>query len=78
MGRIVNDRKIYNIDATNKILGRLASKIALLLTGKTKTNYVPNIDMGDEVIVSNASKIKFSGHKLEQKYIIITAVIPES
>jgi len=67
MSKTVNNRKMHTIDATDKILGRLASRIALLLTGKGKTNYVPNIDMGDEVIVNNASKIKFSGRKLEQK-----------
>jgi len=59
--------KVYTIDATNKILGRLATRIALLLTGKGKTNYSPNMDMGDEVVVNNASAMKFSGRKFEQK-----------
>lgn len=67
MDNIVNNRKVHTIDATNKILGRLATKIALLLTGKGKTDYIPNIDMGEEVVVNNASKMKFSGNKLEQK-----------
>ena len=59
--------KVHTIDATNKILGRLATKIALILMGKRKTNYSPNIDIGEEVVVNNSSKMKFSGHKLEQK-----------
>jgi len=67
MSNIVNDRKMHTIDATNKILGRLATRIALILTGKRKVSYSPNMDMGDEVIVNNASKMKFSGRKLEQK-----------
>ena len=67
MNDIVINRKTHTINATNKILGRLATRVALLLTGKGKTNYFPNIDIGDEVIVNNASKMKFSGHKMEQK-----------
>ncbi len=56
-------REWYVIDATNLPLGRLASIIAIYLTGKHKPNYVPNIDMGDFVIVINASKIKLTGNK---------------
>ena len=67
MDNIIIDRKTRSIDATNKILGRLATRIVLLLTGKGKTNYFPNIDIGDEVVINNASKMKFSGHKMEQK-----------
>jgi len=67
MDNIVNNRKTHTIDATNKILGRLATRIALTLTGKRKTNYLPNMDMGDEVIVNNVSKIKVTGRKFEQK-----------
>ena len=67
MNDILNNRKTHIIDATNKVLGRLATRIALTLTGKRKTNYSPNMDMGDGVIVNNISKMKFTGHKFEQK-----------
>jgi large subunit ribosomal protein L13 len=60
-------RKTHQIDASNKILGRLASRISLLLTGKNKANYQPNKDQGDLVIVNNVSKIKVSGNKMTQK-----------
>lgn len=60
-------RKTHQIDASNKILGRLASRISLLLTGKNKANYQPNKDQGDVVIINNASKIKVSGNKMTQK-----------
>lgn len=63
------ERKWYLIDATGMTLGRLASVIATLLTGKRKPNYVPNIDMGDYVVVINVDKIAFSGKKLEYKTI---------
>ena len=57
----------YLVDAKDKILGRLASKIATILMGKDKVVYSPHQDLGDEVIVINASKIKVSGKKLAQK-----------
>jgi len=57
----------YNIDATNQILGRLASKIAILLQGKTSPRYQPRSVAGIKVVVKNASKIKFSGKKFNQK-----------
>jgi len=55
------------VDASGKVLGRLASQIARLLTGKNKPNYAPYLDCGDYVIVLNASKIKLSGNKAGQK-----------
>ncbi|WPX97998.1 50S ribosomal protein L13 [Candidatus Fokinia crypta] len=55
------------IDAENAILGRLASRIALILRGKNKPYYTPNIDCGDNVVVINAAKIKVTGNKLEQE-----------
>lgn len=61
------DRKTHNIDAADQVLGRLASKIALLLIGKGKESYQPNIDNGDIVIVKNTKKIKITGKKLDQK-----------
>ncbi|MCP3660349.1 MAG: 50S ribosomal protein L13 [Bacteroidetes bacterium] len=58
------------IDAESKILGRLASKIAYHIRGKNKTNFTPNIDCGDNVVVINSEKIKFTGNKMtDKKYI---------
>jgi len=61
------ERKTYIIDATDQPLGRLASRIALLLRGKNKSAWVPNKDMGDFVVVKNIEKLKFTGKKFEQK-----------
>lgn len=58
------------VDANKKILGRLASKVAILLRGKHKVNFTPHVDCGDNVIVINASKIKLTGNKLEHKKYI--------
>jgi len=60
-------RTWYLIDAQNKILGRLASRIAVVLRGKHKPIFSPHMDTGDGVIVINASKIKVTGKKLEEK-----------
>jgi len=61
------ERKTHTIDATDKVLGRLASQIAILLRGKHKPNFVPYLDMGDFVIVKNIKKLKVTGKKMEQK-----------
>lgn len=61
------ERETHTIDVTDKVLGRLASQIAILLQGKNKPNFVPYSDMGDNVVVKNVQKIKFTGKKLEQK-----------
>ena len=61
------ERKWYVIDATDKVLGRLATEVATLLRGKHKPIYTPTIDTGDYVIVINAEKIKLTGNKLQQK-----------
>ncbi|MFN4241875.1 MAG: 50S ribosomal protein L13 [Tepidisphaerales bacterium] len=53
------------IDATDQVLGRLASKIAILLQGKHKPTYAPHIDTGDHVIVVNADKVRVTGRKAE-------------
>jgi large subunit ribosomal protein L13 len=55
------------VDAENEILGRLSSKIAYLLRGKHKTNFTPNLDNGDNVIVINAEKVILTGKKLTDK-----------
>jgi large subunit ribosomal protein L13 len=67
MAKFQINRKTHQIDATKKILGRLGCEVALLLRGKHKVNFTPNIDNGDIVIVSNIDKIQMSGKKLEQK-----------
>ena len=61
------DRKCYVIDAENKILGRVASKVASVLRGKHKATYTPNVDTGDMVVVINAEKIRVTGNKLSGK-----------
>ncbi|WFA07624.1 50S ribosomal protein L13 [Tissierella sp. Yu-01] len=60
-------RKWYVVDAENKVLGRLATEIANILSGKNKPIYTPHVDTGDFVIVINADKVKLTGKKLEQK-----------
>lgn len=57
----------YLVDAKDKILGRLASKVAVILRGKHKPIFTPHLDTGDGVIVVNAAKIKVTGRKLKQK-----------
>jgi large subunit ribosomal protein L13 len=59
--------KWYVLDATGLPLGRLATQVALILMGKTKPTYTPNVDGGDFVIVINAEKVSLSGNKLENK-----------
>ena len=61
------DRKWYVVDATDMTLGRLAAEVAKVLRGKNKAIFTPHIDCGDFVIVVNASKIKVTGKKLDQK-----------
>ena len=60
-------RQWYVIDATNVVLGRLASQVAMLLRGKHKPIYAPHVDTGDFVIVVNADKVALTGNKLQQK-----------
>ena len=61
------ERKWYVVDATGYTLGRLASEVTKVLRGKNKPIFTPNIDCGDYVIVVNASKVKVTGKKLDQK-----------
>jgi large subunit ribosomal protein L13 len=61
------ERKWYVVDATDKTLGRLASEVANVLSGKNKPTYTPFLDCGDNVIIVNASKVKVTGKKLDQK-----------
>lgn len=60
-------RKWYVIDAEGLPLGRLASKVAMILTGKAKPIYTPHVDCGDYVIIVNAEKVSLSGDKLHNK-----------
>src|SRR5213078_768810 len=60
-------REWYVIDATGHTLGRLASRIAMVLRGKHKATYTPNVDMGDFVIVLNAGAVKLTGTKLDKR-----------
>ncbi len=57
------------VDATDQVLGRLASQIALLLRGKNRPSFTPHIDTGDCVIVLNVAKIKLTGDKINQKFL---------
>jgi large subunit ribosomal protein L13 len=61
------ERKTHVLDATGQAPGRLASQIAHLLIGKHKVTFLPNVDNGDIVEVVNASKLKITGRKLEQR-----------
>ncbi|MFA5188359.1 MAG: 50S ribosomal protein L13 [Patescibacteria group bacterium] len=61
------ERKTIPLDASNQSVGRLATKIALLLRGKGKVNFSPQIDNGDFVNVTNINNLKFTGKKKEQK-----------
>lgn len=57
----------YVVDATNQVLGRLATKVARMLIGKDKPSFTPYLDSGDHVVVINADKVRLTGNKIEQK-----------
>jgi large subunit ribosomal protein L13 len=57
----------YHIDATNAVVGRLAAEISKILRGKNKATFTPHMDDGDFVVVTNISKIKFTGSKFDDK-----------
>ena len=61
------NRKWYVIDASNLPLGRVATKAASILRGKNKATFTPHIDCGDYVIIINASKVKLTGNKINDK-----------
>lgn len=61
------EQKWHLVDGTDQIVGRLASRIAVILMGKHRPTYTPHVDTGDYVVVVNADKLKFSGKKWEQK-----------
>ena len=62
------DRKWYVIDAAGKPLGRVAAKAAVLLNGKHKVTYTPNVDCGDHVVIINCDKAVLTGSKLDKKF----------
>lgn len=62
------ERKWYVVDADGQTLGRLASQVAKVLTGKNKPTFTPNVDSGDFVIVINSDKIVLTGKKTDQKF----------
>ncbi len=64
-GEIVRQWNV--LDAENQVLGRVASKVAMMLMGKHKPTYTPFLDTGDHIVVINAEKIRLTGRKEEQK-----------
>ena len=61
------EQKWWLVDAENKVVGRLASDIAMILMGKHRPTYTPHVDTGDFVVVINAEKVVFTGKKWKQK-----------
>lgn len=61
-------RQWYVVDAQGKVLGRLASRVAMVLRGKNKPNFTPHADAGDFVVVLNAAQVVLTGRKLDQKF----------
>jgi large subunit ribosomal protein L13 len=62
----LNNRRWYHVDATDQVLGRLASRIAVVLMGKDRPEYTPHVDTGAYVVVTNAEKVRLTGKKLTQ------------
>jgi large subunit ribosomal protein L13 len=66
----------FVVDAEGQTLGRFASQVANVLRGKHKTNFTPHVDCGDNVIILNADKIRFTGNKLEDKEYVFYSGFP--
>jgi large subunit ribosomal protein L13 len=64
------EKEWYVVDAENEVLGRLASKVAIVLRGKHKPSFTPHVDCGDNVIVINAEKVKMTGKKMTDKQYV--------
>ncbi len=60
----------FVVDAKDEVLGRLASKVAMVLRGKHKPSFTPHVDCGDNVIVINAEKVKLTGNKMSEKQYV--------
>lgn len=73
---VVDTRKWFVVDASGQPLGRLASRVASILMGKTKPSFTSHVDTGDFVVVVNADKIKLTGNKLDQKNFYHHSGIP--
>ena len=65
---VQKNREWHHMDATDKVLGRLATKAASLLIGKHRAYFTPSIDCGDFVVVTNAAKVRVTGNKMEDKF----------
>lgn len=61
------DQQWFCVDASDKVLGRLATRLAMVLMGKHKPTYTPNVDTGDFVVVVNAEKVRVTGSKAKSK-----------
>lgn len=66
----------YVVDAEGQTLGRFASKVANILRGKHKTNFTPHVDCGDNVIIINAEKVRFTGNKMNDKDYVFYSGFP--
>jgi large subunit ribosomal protein L13 len=64
------NKEWYVVDASDQVLGRLASVVAIVLRGKHKPDFTPHVDTGDHVIVINADKVKLSGDKMDSKVYV--------
>lgn len=69
-------RETVEIDVAGKSVGRVATRIAMILMGKHKADYVPSMDLGDKVAIKNADKIVFTGKKWDQKTYFRTSNRP--
>lgn len=67
MSTTVTKRKKITIDASGQVVGRLASKVAMILMGKNRPDYRPHVDTGDKVEILNIKDIRFTGKKMETK-----------
>ncbi len=70
------NQKWFIVDAKDRVLGRLATRIAIILRGKHKPEYTPHVDCGDGVIVVNASKIRVTGKKMQDKEYVTYSGYP--
>jgi len=61
------ERQWLHVDATDKVVGRMASRIAMVLMGKHRATYTPHMDTGDYVVVTNCEQVRFTGRKMEQQ-----------
>ena len=69
-------RKWYIVDADGETVGRISSRIASVLRGKHKPDFTPHVDTGDNIIVINANKVKFTGNKMADKIYISHSLYP--